>query len=139
LRSFQVWRSTSSARPAAGVGGGQVVDDDGGAVGQDDALPDDEGALLAEGDDVVVLADETRPLRDEQEPSRDRVVDVLGDLGDDEAGQIRAEPRDQACGDDGASHQLIGRDGRLQPVLVVDHLLRARLEEGELARPNRPR
>ena len=32
---------------AAGIGGRQVVDDDGGSVGQDDALPDDERALLA--------------------------------------------------------------------------------------------
>ena len=119
---------------AAGVGGRQVVDHDRGAVGQDDALPDDERALLAEGDDVVVLADEARALRDEQEPSRDRVVDVLRDLGDDEAGQIRVEPRHQARRDDGAGHQLIGRDGSLQPMLVVDLLLRARLEEGELAR-----
>jgi hypothetical protein len=61
---------------AAGVGGRQVVDHDGGAVGQDDALPDDEGALLPEGDDVVVLADQPGALGDQQEPSRDRVVDV---------------------------------------------------------------
>src|SRR6185369_528209 len=67
---------------AASVRGGQVVDDDGGAVGQNDALPDDECALLPEGDDVVVLADEPGALRDEQESSRDRVVDVLRDLSD---------------------------------------------------------
>ena len=64
----------------------------------------------------------------------DRVVDVLGDLGDDEAREIRVEARHQACGDDGAGHQLIGRDRCLQPMLVVDFLLGAGLEEGELAR-----
>jgi hypothetical protein len=36
----------------------QVVDDDGRAVGKDDPPPDHERALLSEGDDVVVFADE---------------------------------------------------------------------------------
>ena len=58
---------------AAGVGGGQVVDDDRGAVGPNDALPDDERPLLAEGDDVVVLADQPRALRDQQVAAGDRV------------------------------------------------------------------
>ena len=65
---------------------------------------------------------------------RHRVVDVLGDLGDDEAGQIGVEPADQAGGDDGAGHQLVGRDRRLQGVRIVDVLLGPALQEGELAR-----
>ena len=40
--------------------------------GQDDALPDDERALLAEGDDAVVAADEARALRDQQDSDRRR-------------------------------------------------------------------
>ena len=119
---------------AAGVGGRQVVDHDRAAVGQDDALPDDERALLAEGDDVVVLADETGALRDQQVAARDGVVDVLGHLGDDEARQIRVEAADQAGGDDGAGHQLVGRGRLLQAVRIVDLLLGAGFQEGELAR-----
>src|SRR5690606_16178391 len=42
---------------AAGVRRRQTVDDDGRAIGKDHALPDDERALLAECDDVVVFAD----------------------------------------------------------------------------------
>ena len=118
---------------ATGVGGRQVVDDDGGAVGQDDALPDDERPLLAEGDDVVVLADEARALRDQQVASRHRVEHVLRHLGDDEAGQVGVEARHEAGGDDRAGHQLVGRDRRLQPVRIVDLLLGPGLEEGELA------
>ena len=104
------------------------------AVGQDDALPDDERALLAEGDDVVVLADEAGALRDQQVAAGDGVVDVLGHLGDDEAGQIGVEAADQAGGDDGAGHQLVRRRRLLQAVRIVDFLLGAGLQEGELAR-----
>ena len=53
----------SEAGISAGVRGRQAVNDDGRAIRQDDALPDDERALLAERDDVVVLADQARALR----------------------------------------------------------------------------
>jgi len=49
---------------AGGIGRREIVDDHRRAIGADDALPDDEGALLAVGDDAVVLANQPRALRD---------------------------------------------------------------------------
>ena len=74
------------------------------------------------------------PCGTSRKPPRDAVVDVLRHLGDDEAGQIGVEPADQAGGDDGAGHQLVGRGWLLQGVRIVDLLLGAGFEEGELAR-----
>ena len=84
--------------------------------------------------DVVVLADETRALRNEQMPAGDAVEHVFRDLGDDEAGQVGIQAADQAGGDDGAGHQLVGRSRLLQAVRIVDILLGSRLQEGQLAR-----
>ena len=66
-------------------------------------------------------------------PTGDAVVDVLGHLGDDEARQIGIEAGDQAGRDDGAGHQLVGRDRCLQAVRIVDLLLGTGFQERELA------
>ena len=50
---------------AGGIGRGHVVEPHRRAVGKEDPLPDEERALLSEGDDAVVAADEPRALRDE--------------------------------------------------------------------------
>ena len=63
---------------AGGIGCGQIVDLDGGTIGQDDALPHQQGPRLAEGDDAVIGADQARALRDQQNLPGDAVMDVLG-------------------------------------------------------------
>lgn len=93
---------------AAGIRRREIVDHHRAAVGPDDALPDDEGAFLPEGDDVVILADQARSLWDEEEAAGHRVENVLRHVRDDNPGKIGVEAADQARGDDGAGHQLVG-------------------------------
>ena len=88
------------ARVTLGVGPRLALEHDRAPVGHDEAIPDEEGPRLAEGDLRVVLADEARPLRDLQEFSGRAVVNVLGHLGGDLAGQIGAQAGDQRCGND---------------------------------------
>jgi hypothetical protein len=88
---------------AAGIGRRQIIEHDRRSIRENDPLPDEEDAVLpvlAEGDDVVVFADQACALRDQQEAAGDAVEDVLGDLRDDEAREIGVEPRDQAGGND---------------------------------------
>ena len=49
-------------------------------------------------------------------------------------GQIGIQPRHQARGDDRAGHQLVGRGGHLQPVRIVDVLLRSGFQKRQFAR-----
>src|SRR3546814_10267906 len=62
-----------------GIGRGQVVDLNGGAIGQNDAPPDQQCPALAKGDHAVIAADQPRALRDQERAAGHRVVDVLGD------------------------------------------------------------
>ena len=77
---------------AAGVRRRQIVDDDRGAVGPDDALPDDERALLAEGDDAVIACRSGASPCGIRDASGDAVEDMLRDLSDDETRQVGIEP-----------------------------------------------
>ena len=52
-----------------------------------------------------------------------RAIDVLGDLGDEESGEIRVEAADETGGYDSAGHQLVGGRRRLQAVGIIDVVL----------------
>ena len=61
------------------------------AVRHDQAIPDQQRARLSEGDLGVVLPDQARALRDQQEFAGRAVIDILGNLCGDLAGQIRSQ------------------------------------------------
>jgi len=67
---------------ARGVRCRQVVQLERGAVGQNDPLPDEQGAPLAESDHAVVAADQARSLGDQQEAARGAIEHILCDLRD---------------------------------------------------------
>jgi hypothetical protein len=98
------------------VGAGHSFQHDGSIVGQDEAVPDQQDAPLAEADAAVVGADQARTLRDEQMPARRAVEDVCRDLGSDLARQVRAEPGEQRRGDDAAGPDDEGARRRLEAV-----------------------
>lgn len=89
------------------VGGWHIVDADRCAIWQDDPLPDDKSAALSEGHDIVITADQSRALRDEQGPSGYAVIGILGDLCRHHPRKIGVQARDQAC-----SNNAIGRRHR---------------------------
>ena len=76
---------------AFGISTGLSLQHDGAAVGKDHPRPHQQHARLPERDLAVVDADELGALRNEQIPSGWAVVDVLGDLPCDLAGQVGAD------------------------------------------------
>src|SRR6266481_184953 len=83
------------AGEALSVSAGLTLQHDGAAVRHDQPRPDQEYAILAEGDLAVIDADELRALRDEQEPAARAVIDVLGHLRGDLAGKIGTNAGDE--------------------------------------------
>src|SRR5690606_10593939 len=87
----------------------QALQDDGAAAGQDQAIPDQQDAALAEGHTVIILADDARSLRDQQQAAGRAVIDVLGHLGRDLAGQIGTDAGDKRRRDHRPGLKDIGR------------------------------
>ena len=65
------------------VGAGLAFQHDGATVRHDEAIPDEQHSALAELHVVVILADDPRPLRHEQDAPRGAVVNVLRHLRGD--------------------------------------------------------
>src|SRR3546814_3221727 len=84
------------------------------AIGQDDALPDEQRPALTESDDAVIAADQARALRYQQGSARHRVEHIFGHLRDDHSRQIGIESGQQAGGDDAARHHFIRRSRSLE-------------------------
>ena len=78
------------------IGSREPVEHDGGAIGHDDAVPDQEDPALPVGDLAVVLAEQPGSLRDQKGASRDGVVDGLGDGGDAPTRQVRVQTGDHS-------------------------------------------
>src|SRR3546814_16206875 len=85
------------------------------------------------GDLTVVLADQTRALRDQQVPAGHAVIDVLGDASDDLPWQVGVHCSQQRGRDHRAGHQLVGRARYLQFRTSVDATVRFGVYEGLLA------
>ena len=84
--------AVGDAGDTGGVGAGHWIDDDGIAVRQDQALPDNQNAVLAVQNLIVVAADEARTLGNKRVTAGDGVVHVIGDLADDVARKIAVAP-----------------------------------------------
>lgn len=100
------------------IGCWHVVELDRAAVRQDDALPYDQRALLAEGNDAVVTADQPCALRNEKDVARCAVEDAFSDLSGDQAREVGPESRNEARRDNAASGQHVRRRRWAQPMLV---------------------
>ena len=87
---------------------------------------------MAEGYLRVVLADETRALRDQQGFSSRAVIDVFGHLGGHWARQVRAQPGDERGRDDCARLQHIGACRRLDAIGAHCAPIDMPVQEGEL-------
>src|SRR3546814_11095706 len=95
-------------RVAGRVRRGHVLDLKRRAVRQNEALPHDECTPLTESHDAVVAAHKARTLRNEQDIPGRTVKNVLRHLCNDETGQIRTQPGDQARGDYAPCAQRVG-------------------------------
>jgi hypothetical protein len=72
-----------------------TIQHDRAAVRHDEAGPDQQDTRLPERNLAIIGTDQPRPLWYEKETARRAIEDVLGNLGRDLAGQIRADPRDK--------------------------------------------
>ena len=89
-------------------------------------------ARLPEGDLCVVLADQTRALRDQQELAGRAVVHILGDLGGHLARQVGTQAGDQRCWDNGAGLQHVGARGGHNAIGADGASIDIAVQEGEL-------
>ncbi len=71
-------------------------------VREDQPVPDEEHAALANGHAIVIGADQPGALRNQEQASRGAVIDVLGNLRGDLTWQVGANAGDQRGRDDGA-------------------------------------
>lgn len=94
-------------RIAGCVGRRRIVQPDGTAVGHDDALPDDQGAVLPIADGAIVAADQPRPLGNEQGSAAWTVVNPFRDLSGHKTGQVGSQAGNQACGNHAAGRHYI--------------------------------
>ena len=86
---------------------------------------------MTERDFRLIPPDKARALRDEKVLPGHGVIDRLGDLRDDRAGQVRIDPGHEACRDQRARHDLVGRSRVFDAVRVVDVAVRAFPGEGQ--------
>src|SRR6266478_7405749 len=86
-----------------GIGAGLTLQHDRAAVRHDQAGPDQQHARLTEGDLAIVNADQSCPLRYEEEAPGRAVKDVLGHLGRDLARHIGTNSINERSGDHGPS------------------------------------
>ncbi len=84
------------------------------AVGEDEACPRDEQAVLPDGHLVVVGADEPRALGDEQQTLCPRVVDIAAHLGHEVARKVGGDPGEEKARDDRAGAERVGRASGLE-------------------------
>src|SRR5262249_14351072 len=103
------------------------------AVRKDEASPDEENARLPERDLTVVDADQFRSLWDQEVSAARAVIDILGDLARDLAGQVGADAREEGGWYDRTCLHDIFRGGGLQPLAAYRALVDRSIEERELA------
>lgn len=84
---------------------------DGRTVRKDDPVPSDQDATLAANHPGVISSEQLGTLRQKQIPAGGRVVDVLGDLGDQVARQISIYAADHDAGNDRAGFDFKGSPG----------------------------
>ncbi|GIT86024.1 hypothetical protein ROBYS_10400 [Roseobacter sp. OBYS 0001] len=89
--------------------------------------------MLAETDAIVIFADEAGSLRLQEIASRWAVIDVLGHLSHDLAGDVRANASDEGGGNDGPGLKDIRRGRLCDPVGREDASVDGGIEESELA------
>ena len=75
---------------AFGIGAGLALQNDRAAVRHDQTIPDQQRPGLTEGNLRVVLSDQARALRDQEDLARRTIVDVFRHLHGDLTGQVRA-------------------------------------------------
>ena len=117
---------------AFSVRAGLALEHDRAAVRQDQAVPDEQHAALAEADAVIVLADEAGRPAAQAGAARRAVIDVLRHLRGDLARQVGADAGDERGRDDGARLEHIGRRGRGDAIGRDGAAVGGRIEEGEL-------
>src|SRR5262249_36079927 len=118
---------------AFGVGAGLTLQNDGAAVRKNEPGPYEENARLTEGDLAVVDADELRALWNEQIAAGWAVVNILGDLGRDLAGQVRTDPGQQGGRDHRARLDDVFRGGTLEMLPAHGAFVDRSVQKGELA------
>ena len=116
---------------AFGIRAGLAFEDDRAPVRHDEPGPDEQRPRLAEGNLRIILPDQPRALRDEQDAAGNAVIDILGDLRRDRPGKIGTQPGDERRRNDRAGLQNIGACCRLQPLLAHGALIGGTVEEGE--------
>jgi hypothetical protein len=80
----------------------------------------------------VILPDEARTLRDQQDFAGRAVINILGYLGGDLSGQIGVQPGDEGRRDDRAGLNDISACRRLNAVRAGGAPIDGAVEEGEL-------
>src|SRR5262249_15354852 len=103
------------------------------AVRKDEASPDEENARLPERDLTVVDADQFRSLWDQEVAAGRAVINILGDLARDLAGQVGADAREEGGGYDRACLHNVFRGGGLQPLRAHPGFFDRAVKECELA------
>src|SRR3546814_18545513 len=86
------------------------VEDDRAAIGQDEPAPGEQHAALAVSDLAVIVADQPRALRDQQNAPSRAVIDILRYLSRDLSRQVGTDAGDAGGGDDVARLNDMGRD-----------------------------
>lgn len=118
---------------ACAIRSGLSFQDNGLAIGQDGPGPDKQDAVLAETDAIVIFADEAGSLRQQEIALRGAVIDVLGHLSHDLAGEVRANASDEGGGNDGPCLRDVRRGGWCDPVGREDASVDGGIEEIESA------
>src|SRR3546814_8383935 len=80
---------------AATIGTGLAVELDGASIGQDQPRPGEQDAGLPGANLSVIVTDQPRALRDQQDAARGAVINILRNLRGDLARQVRADAGDQ--------------------------------------------
>ena len=101
---------------AGSVRAGLALQHDGTAIGQDQTVPDQQHAALPELHTGVILADDARSLRDQEQRACRAVIDILRDLRGDLARQIRTDAGNHCSRDHGPCLKDIGRCWRHDPI-----------------------
>src|SRR5262245_53379609 len=118
---------------AFGVSTRLPFEHNGTAVWKDEASPDEENARLPERDLTVVDADQFRSLWNQEVVAGRAVIDILGDLTRDLAGQVGADAREEGGGYDRACLHNVFRGGALQPLVAHGAFVDRSVKECELA------
>ena len=101
---------------AGSVRTGLALQHDGAAIGQNQAVPDEQDAALPELHTGVILADDARSLRNQQQRAGRAVIDIFRDLRGDLAGKVRADAGNHRRRDYGPCLKDVGRGWRHDPI-----------------------